>query len=90
MKRIHLIIHGKVQGVFYRDNTQKKASELGLKGFVKNLPDGTVEIIAEGPEDKLNELSEFCRNNPGYSNVTDIEIKKEKSTNEFDSFEIRY
>ncbi|GAG08513.1 unnamed protein product, partial [marine sediment metagenome] len=55
-----------------------------------NLSDGPVEVIAEGPEAKLNELSEFCRNNPGYSNVTNIEIKKEKSTDEFDSFEVRY
>ena len=53
MKRIHLIIHGKVQGVFYRDNTQKKASELGLKGYVKNLSDETVEIVAEGSENKV-------------------------------------
>lgn len=90
MKRIHLIIHGKVQGVFYRDNTQKKASELGLKGYVKNLSDETVEIVAEGSENKLGELIEFCRNNPGYSNVDKVEIKKEKPTDEFDSFEVRY
>lgn len=90
MKRIHLIVHGRVQGVFYRDNTQKKASELGLKGFVRNLPNGTVEVVAEGPEDKLNELINFCRNNPGSSNVDKVEVKEEKVTNEFDWFGIRY
>ena len=90
MKRIHLIIHGKVQGVFYRDNTQKKASELGLKGFVKNLPGGSVEIVAEGPENKLNELIEFCKNNPGYSNVDKVDVKEEKATNEFDGFGVKY
>ncbi len=90
MKRFHIIVKGKVQGVFYRDNTQKKASELGLNGYVKNLPDGTVEIIAEGDEDKLNQLVNFCKTNPGYSNVTIIEIKELKPSNEFNSFEVRY
>ncbi len=90
MKRIHLIIHGKVQAVFYRSNTHKKASELGLKGFVKNLEDGTVEVIAEGSEEKINELIEFCRNNPGYSKVDKVDVKEEKVTNEFESFGVRY
>jgi acylphosphatase len=89
MKRISLIVYGDVQGVFYRSYTRKKASELGLKGFVRNLPDGTVEVVAEGSEDKLNELIEFCKNNPGYSNVSKVEIKEEKATNKFDSFEVR-
>lgn len=90
MKRFHLIIHGDVQGVLYRSNTRKKASELGLKGYVKNLPNGAVEVVAEGSENKLNELIEFCRNSPGYSNVTNVKIKEEKPTNEFNSFEVEY
>jgi len=90
MKRIHLIIRGKVQGVFYRDNTQKKASELNLKGYVKNLPNGTVEAVAEGSEDKLAKLIEFCKNNPGYSNVSKVDVKEEKPANEFESFEVRF
>ena len=90
MKRIHLIAYGNVQGVFYRSNARKKASELGLKGFVRNLPDGAVEVVAEGAENNINELIKFCKNNPGYSNVDKVEIKKEKPTNEFDGFEVRY
>ena len=90
MKRIHLIVHGDVQGVFYRSNTRKKASELGLKGYVKNLPDGTVEVVAEGSENKLNELINFCKNKPGYSNVDKVEVKEEKVTNEFRDFEVRF
>jgi len=90
MKRFHIIVHGKVQGVFFRDNIQKKASESNLKGYVKNLPDGTVEIIAEGNEDIIKQLITFCNKNPGYSNVTDIEIKESKPTNEFNKFEVRY
>jgi len=90
MKRIHLIIHGKVHGVFYRDKTKRKGTELGLKGFVKNLEGGTVEVIAEGPENRLNELIEFCKNNPGYSKVEKVNVKKEKATNEFEDFRVRY
>lgn len=90
MKRIHLIAYGDVQGVFYRSNTRKKASELGLKGYVKNLPNGNVEVVAEGSENKLNELIEFCKNNPGYSDVSKVEVKEEKAKNEFKDFEVRY
>jgi acylphosphatase len=90
MKRVRLIVYGNVQGVFYRANTRNKASQLGLKGFVKNLPDGTVEVVAEGPEGKLNALIEFCRNSPGYSNVSKVDVKEEKATGEFERFEVRY
>ena len=60
MKRIHLIISGKVQGINFRHYTRKKAVGLGLTGWVKNANDD-VEVVAEGPEDKLKELIEFCR-----------------------------
>ena len=61
MKCVHLIVSGRVQGVFFRDNTRKKAIELGLNGYAKNLPDGNVEIVAEGSEDRINELIEFIK-----------------------------
>ena len=61
MKRIHLIISGDVQGVFFRHNTNKVGNRLGLKGFVRNLPDGKVEVVAEGDEKKLRELIEKLR-----------------------------
>ena len=48
-----MVVQGNVQGVIYRFNTQKKALELGLKGYAKNLPDGSVEVVAEGSEEKL-------------------------------------
>ncbi len=90
MKRIHAIAYGRVQGVCFRENTSNKAIELGLKGYVKNLPDGAVEIIAEGPGDKLNELIEFCKSNPGSSDVSKVDIKEEKATNNFKEFGIKY
>lgn len=90
MKRLHLKITGYVQGVFFRDNAKKKAKELGLKGYVKNLSDGSVEVVAEGEEKKLKELINFCRNNPGGSRVKSIKVSYEEVKNEFRDFEIRY
>ena len=54
--RIHIVIHGRVQGVFYRYNAQKKAKKFGLTGWVRNNPDKTVEIVAEGEKFKLKQL----------------------------------
>jgi len=89
MKRIHLIISGSVQGVFYRHNTNQVANRLGLKGFVRNLPNGNVEVIAEGNEEKLNELIEFCKKGPESAHVDNIKIEYEKPTKEFNTFSIK-
>ena len=90
MKRIHLIVHGFVQGVFFRANARRKAIELGLKGYAKNMRNGSVEIVAEGSEGRLNELIEFCRKNPGASKVSKVDVKLENFKNEFNAFEIKY
>jgi acylphosphatase len=60
MRAIHLVIHGKVQGVFFRKHALEKANDLGLKGIVRNLPNGNVEIFAEGYDFRLKELIEWC------------------------------
>lgn len=70
--RIHAIISGTVQGVFYRTSTQNEAKKIGLTGFVRNLPDGTVELEAQGESDELDQLLEWCRQGPPDSNVTRI------------------
>jgi len=90
MQSAHIIVHGYVQGVFFRYNTKKQAISLGLKGYARNMPDGTVEIVAEGPEDKLNQLIRFCENSPGASNVSKVDVKFEKAKNEFESFVVKY
>jgi len=90
MKRIHLIIHGLVQGVFFRYNTMKEANRLGLKGYAKNLSDGTVEVVAEGSEDNLDRLIEFCKVGSEMANVNKVEVKFEEFKKEFGSFEINY
>tara|TARA_Y100000310_G_scaffold312865_1_gene360630 strand:+ start:267 stop:539 length:273 start_codon:yes stop_codon:yes gene_type:complete len=90
MKRAHIIISGHVQGVFFRINTQKLSKKLNLKGFVRNLPNGDVEVIVEGPEDKIKELLKFCRIGPESADVANAIIEYEPITNEFSTFEIKY
>jgi len=90
MKRIHLIVHGKVQGVFYRDFVRKAAEKLGVKGFVRNLRNGTVEVVAEGEDDKLNTFIRECKRGSLLAFVKNAEIKEEPTTGEFEDFEIRY
>ena len=89
MKCIHLVVSGRVQGVFFRDNTRRKAIALGLKGYAKNLPDRNVEVVAEGKEDKLKELIEFIRKGPGVAMTENIEITRKEPEN-FKNFEIRH
>jgi acylphosphatase len=89
MKRVHLFVSGRVQGVFFRAHTRDLAQKLGLSGFVRNLPDGRVEVVAEGPEEKLQELIEFCHRGPPLAHVTNVEIHWEEPTGEFRGFSVR-
>lgn len=85
------MVSGNVQGVCYRHYVAKKAKELGIRGFVRNLADGHVEIEAEGEDKRVEAFFVFCKNNPGYSAVKDAEIKEEKEITKpfFHGFEIR-
>ncbi len=86
MKRVHLIISGKVQGVFYRHKTKKVGNKLGLTGFVRNLSNGNVEVVAEGTEENLKKLIAFCRTGPRWANVEHVEIKYEEQKMDFKTF----
>ena len=90
MQRVRIIVYGYVQGVLFRANTKRIAESLGLTGYAKNMPDGTVEVVAEGEEDKLKELVEFCKKGPEAAEVNKIDVKYGKASNEFDGFELRY
>ncbi len=72
-KRLHLQVYGRVQGVFYRAHTCEEAQHLGLVGWVRNRPDGSVELVAEGPEAKLIRLREWCRRGPPAARVERLE-----------------
>lgn len=90
MERVHIIAHGIVQGVSFRANTIKMARELGLKGYARNMPDGTVEITAEGPKDNIGKLIDYCKKSPGASEVSRIDVKFQRAKNEFGSFDVKH
>jgi len=90
MKRIHLWVSGVVQGVAFRYYTIRKARELSVVGWVKNLCDGRVEAIAEGGEWQLKELTKAMRIGPPSATVIGVEIKEEEYKNEFNQFEVRF
>lgn len=89
-ERIHAIIKGRVQGVFFRSTTKRQADSLKLKGFVKNLENGDVEVVAEGERKNLETLLDWCRKGPAMSNVEKINADWEKASGEFSSFEVKY
>ncbi len=88
--RVHLKITGIVQGVFYRATTHSTAERLGLKGWVRNLYDGSVEAVAEGEESVVNELIAWCRKGPSGAVVDNVDVRREEPTGEFTGFRIRY
>ncbi len=88
--RAHLIIEGRVQGVFFRDSTRKEAIELGLCGWVKNRFDGSVEVVAEGPKEKVETLIAWCHHGPPIARVTKVHEIREDYTGEFDSFRVTF
>jgi acylphosphatase len=90
MKHIKIKVFGLVQGVFYRYTTRKIARKLGLAGFVKNMPDGSVYIEAEGPEDRLYELLEFSKKGPKYAEVKNVEYEFRDPTNKFKGFDYAF
>ena len=74
--RAHLIIEGRVQGVFFRDSTRREAIKLGLKGWVKNRFDGSVEVVAEGPMGKVEQLIQWSHHGPPSARVTRLHETK--------------
>ncbi|MFX1366690.1 MAG: acylphosphatase [Promethearchaeota archaeon] len=88
--RIKIKVFGYVQGVFFRYTTRKIARSLGLTGYVKNMPDGTVYIEAQGPEDKIIELLEFSKKGPKHAQVDNVEYKYFEPTNKFKGFDYQF
>ena len=89
-KRVAVLVSGIVQGVFYRDYTNKKAKKLGITGFVKNETDGKVLAVAEGEEEKLKEFVRWVKRGPLLAQVEKIEVEWGKAKGEFTDFEILY
>ncbi len=90
MIHVQATIHGLVQGVFFRSGVQEKATELGLTGWVANNADGTVSLVAEGPENLINQLIEWCHSGPSTAQVEKVEAELQGYSGEFEGFEVRY
>ena len=88
MKRLSITVHGRVQGVFFRTMTQKRAIELGLVGWVSNDAGGSVSIVAEGPEERLKEFLERCYTGPRWAKVEKVDFEWGEATGEFKEFQI--
>lgn len=89
MKRLHLTIKGRVQGVFFRASAQASAVKLNLSGWVKNLSDDRVETVAEGEKRDLEKYLEWCRKGPPAARVTDVVVSWEVATGTLRGFSVR-
>ncbi|HEY3416012.1 MAG TPA: acylphosphatase [Armatimonadota bacterium] len=90
MKRLHATVEGRVQGVGYRDYVRTQARNLHLRGWVRNLPNGNVEVMAEGEDVALQHLLLVLEKGPSMSRVDEIETSYGSPTGEFSDFHVRY
>ena len=89
--RVSAIISGKVQGVWYRDSTCNQAHAIGeLSGWVKNQPDGSVKMVVEGPQEKVQALLKWCETGPPMARVKSVIKQDESYLGEFEDFSVRY
>ncbi|MFH2012792.1 MAG: acylphosphatase [Pseudomonadota bacterium] len=88
--RAHIIVKGNVQGVYFRAETQLEARRLGVKGWVRNLQDRSVEAVFEGEEDSVKSMVKWCSHGPSFATVTDISVDWQDYKEEFDSFSVTY
>jgi len=88
--RTHVLISGRAQGVFFRENTQRKAKKLRITGWIKNLSDGRVEAVFEGDKKPVEKIINWAKRGPILAKVESIDIEWQEYKNEFSDFEIRY
>jgi acylphosphatase len=74
LKRAKVIVQGSVQGVFFRAETRDRARSLALAGWVRNVPDGTVEAVFEGEDERVESMVDWCRRGPGGARVEEVEV----------------
>ena len=88
MQTVHLIISGKVQGVFFRETSRKIAEKLNIKGWIKNVPEEKVEAMITGEENDVNDFIKWCKTGPDKAKVKEVIVSKEVDTF-FDKFEVK-
>jgi acylphosphatase len=84
VKRVHVVVTGRVQGVFFRVETERRARTAGLAGFVRNTPDGDVEAVFEGPGPEVDALVDWCRDGPALAVVEHVAVKEEEPRGDAD------
>jgi len=89
MVRRHVFVSGMVQGVFFRYEARERARTRGLAGWVRNLPDGRVETVLEGPDEAVESMVDWCRRGPRGAEVTDVEVIAEEPEG-LEGFEVRH
>jgi acylphosphatase len=90
VKRVHVYISGRVQGVFFRAETQRAAMNFNLTGWVRNTADGRVEAVFEGEEENVDKMLAWCRIGPPAARVENVTIKEEPYTGGFSDFSIKH
>lgn len=88
--RVNLIVEGRVQGVWFRESARKEAERIGVCGWVRNRPEGTVEVLMEGSEEKVKELAAWCRHGPPSARVLRVHEELEAFRGEFTGFDVVY
>ena len=88
--RAHVVVTGRVQGVFFRMETKHAAERTGVSGWVRNKNDGTVEAVFEGDEDRVDSVVEWCREGPPYARVIKVDVNRQAYQGEFEGFKITY
>ena len=86
--RKHVVVHGRVQGVFFRDSTREEAQSQGVAGWVGNRGDGAVEAVFEGSPEDVERMVEFCRSGPSSADVDDVEVSDEEPEG-LEGFQVR-
>ena len=88
---MHIVIYGRVQGVFFRQSTYELAQQIRLTGYVRNKINGTVEAVFEGPEVQIKKMLDWCHKGPAHASVQGIEIVSKESieTNLYETFSIK-
>ena len=90
MKKVRVMVTGRVQGVWFRSSTADKAMELGVNGYVRNLPDGNVEFVAIGSDEKVDALIEWAKDGPQLAKVDEVRVRPLDTDEEFTGFRVAY
>lgn len=90
LARLHAVVYGDVQGVNYRASTRRQAQSLGVAGWVRNLPDGSVEVVAEGARPRVQQLLHWLHTGPSAARVHDVRATWHPAAGEFTQFTVRF